>query len=236
MFVLLLFHTIFLLVHSGMVFWDCSIYGILFGLNDGVFDSCECMPKEGYFRRICGRWRYFTVWTMDINLLQSIDGFISACRGSFPNPCLQYISLVTAFTVVPGVLTMPPFTGYNEDHFENDNLAKKCRTLGRRCHFFVFSIINIYVHAGVAIVAVLQMYIFRHPDAPALMSMVGGMSFATLLAINIAWAVFTELVTKTWARYEWGIGWPYGEQLTRAAYVLFPIGSATVTVFFKQIA
>jgi hypothetical protein len=217
----LAFNSAWLVLQCSLVLWDTSKYALLLPLSTGVFDSCEWLP-EGHFKNMFGRWRYFTVWTMDINMIQSIDGMIAATRGTYPTPWLQFLALIMALSVSPGLVTMPPFDRYRESDW-TDDFARLCAELSPNCHYLVFCFSNFWVHGGMALFQWLQASTFRNPAAPSLMSLVGRKSIALVFIVVASWITFSETVTKTWARYKTEIAWPYGERLTRLMYVGFPI-------------
>lgn len=214
------FELCFFIIQWAVVIFSHSHLDLLYNINRSAFSSFPYLNND--LKTKLGRLRYFTVWSLELNALQITDAIIN---GSGSNIWLQYLALTSACIVSVGVILGPPIINSNNpERIYDDPFSKIIQPLFPEVRWVVASFLNLWGHGGMAVMAILQASLFCNPDKHKIIKSVGKDGLALILLLIAAWIIFTEMITKYYARTtEQEIAWPYGEKLTRFCYILFPV-------------
>jgi len=212
--------------------WDLSSYSWYYDMRLHDFDP---MPvPSGHFKQIFGRWKFLTVWTMDLCLLQSMDALAAMMHLKVPNICLQSLCLVMSSIVTLGLPTGMPFWSRRDlPPLQN----KLWNAVGPGAYTALGVWWNMWCHLLVACLHVLQAnYITHIPCSQG----VWRQPWPACIFVAL-WGLFTEIIVGLYAsrNSDGTVQFPYGRlmqwPLRPLFYVVLILLTSCASVLYARL-
>lgn len=211
--------------------WDLSSNSWYYDMRLHDFDPLPW--PSGHLKRVFGRWKFLTVWTMDMCFFQSVDALAAVMQLKTPNRKLQSLCLVMSSIVTLGLPTGMPF------HTRRDipTQSNLWNLVGPGAYNALGVWWNLWCHLLVACLQIYQASSITH------IPVTYGLWRQPWLSCSFiaSWALFSETVVRWYASQnsDGTVQFPYGPlmqwPLRPLLYVVLVLLAAGVSMLYEYL-